>query len=41
MLADSELDAVIGGLVVLQLPKDTREYQMIRYGQAAVVTEVR
>lgn len=34
-LADNELDAVTGGLVVLQLPKDTRDYQMIRYGQVA------
>jgi hypothetical protein len=34
-LADRELDAVTGGLVVLQLPKDTRDYQMIHYGQVA------
>jgi hypothetical protein len=35
MLDDVELDAVTGGLVVLELPKDTRDYQMIRYGQVA------
>jgi hypothetical protein len=33
-LLDSELDAVSGGLVVLELPKDTRDYQMIHYGRA-------
>jgi hypothetical protein len=31
-LADSELDAVAGGLVVL--PQDMRDYEMIHYGRA-------